>query len=477
MYDLIVIGDDLSSHVAAAVAVGCDLHTALLTESDTRGISVNGNFAFNLDPTPLSGFGTNQIFSSLLDALDIPLEEMGGVLSDPAYQVILPEHRIDFFHQKDALINELTREFPDQSHEINSFYESVIKFGSIFDKWLHEHPFERPQSIKDFYNYLKLIPHFLKHKLEKKIFKHDSLKKIFEAQEILLSCTNMCPTKFTADYLFSMPFRGVYCIPRGKQIIYDSLIKKIESGNNTYLSNCDIINIKNGKLIEIELAGENGDNTKIESRNLIVSTKWERMNLLRKNKKQIKNGNFLRRVNVSHFPFTIHLGCTQKCIPEKMARNLALVTDIHKNIYDDIIIIESNASPEESKTTQNKISLTATVYLPDDPEIWSPENLENVASSIMARLEQFLPFLKENIEFYDLNKSIEISKMSRKIVNPKYQIKNSFLSGFSSKTNKTSLKNVYLTGASLLANAGFEGEIISGMNAVSRVIGKRFNKP
>jgi phytoene dehydrogenase-like protein len=477
MYDLIVIGDDLSSHVAAAVATGYGLHTALLTEVDTGGTYSNGDFAFNLDPTPLSGFGANQICSSLFEDLNIPLNEIGGRLLNPAYQVILPEHRIDFFHQKDTLINEMAREFPDHVQEINSFYDSAIKYSSIFGNWINEHPFVQPQSIKDCYNYLKLIPHFLKYKyekskLEKIIFKNASLKKIFEAQEILLSCINTSQNKFAVDYLYSIPFRGVYCFPQGNQIIYDSLIKKIVSGNSIHLSNCDIISIKKGKLIEI--ADKNGNTSILEARNLIVSTKWERMNLLLENKKRINIGDWFRPVNTSYFPFSIHLGCAQKCLPEKMARHLALVTDVNKDIYDNnIIIIESVLSAEESVTAKDKISLTATVYLPNDSSIWCQENLETIASSIMDRLEQFLPFLKENIEFYDLNTSIEISKMCRKIVNPKYQMKNSFLTGFAARTNKTRFKNVYLTGASLLADAGFEGEIISGMNAVSRVIGRK----
>ncbi len=91
----------------------------------------------------------------------------------------------------------------------------------------------------------------------------------------------------------------------------------------------------------------------------------------------------------------------------------------------------------------------------------------------MRHLDDFLPFLKENILFYDLNESIDISLKQRSIVNPRYQIRNSFLTGFASKSNKTGFKNIYLTGASLLADAGFQGEVISGMNAVSVMISKR----
>ena len=54
MYGLIVIGDDLSSHVAAAVASRHGINTALLSESEIgEEICLIGDFVFNIDPTPL----------------------------------------------------------------------------------------------------------------------------------------------------------------------------------------------------------------------------------------------------------------------------------------------------------------------------------------------------------------------------------------------------------------------------------------
>jgi phytoene dehydrogenase-like protein len=156
-----------------------------------------------------------------------------------------------------------------------------------------------------------------------------------------------------------------------------------------------------------------------------------------------------------------------------MACHLAVISDVEKNIFDDnLIILESNIPADEMMPAANKVSLTATVFLPDNPDVWSQDNLAVQASSIIDRLEFFLPFLKENIEFFDLEKSIEISKTSHGVFNPKYKIRNSFITGFAARTNKTRFKNIYLTGASLLADAGFEGEILSGMNAASRVIGR-----
>jgi phytoene dehydrogenase-like protein len=219
---------------------------------------------------------------------------------------------------------------------------------------------------------------------------------------------------------------------------------------------------------------KNGVASRIEADNLIVSTKWQNMHLLIERKKKINFDDLIRPINTSYYPFTIHLGIRNKSIPEKMARHVAVVSDVNKNIYDDNLIILELSAPEDAITdSAAKCSLSATVFIPGDEITWSKENLTANARSIIERLEYFLPFLKENIEFFEIKESINISKKQRDIVNPKYQLQNSFISGFAAKNNKTRFSNIYLTGASLLTDAGFEGEIISGMNAAARVNAKR----
>jgi phytoene dehydrogenase-like protein len=241
-----------------------------------------------------------------------------------------------------------------------------------------------------------------------------------------------------------------------------------------YLNNCEVSSIRKDKLIEVNFTDKNGAASKISADNLIVSTKWQKMNMLFDRKNQINLDDLIRPIKVSYYPFTIHLGIRQKSVSEKMARHVAVITDVNKDLYDDNLIILELSSPDDEKNTAlAKSSLSATVFLHDDQMIWSNENLTANARSIIERLEYFLPFLKENIEIFDIKESINISRKQRDIVNPKYQLRNSFITGFASKSNKTKFGNIFLTGASLLADAGFEGEIISGINAANCVTGKR----
>lgn len=479
MHDLIVIGDDLSSHVAAAVAAGCGLDTVLIAPYGIGGVCLLGDLAFNIDPMLMSGFGASQVCMALLAELDIPPIEEEGRLLNPAYQIILPEQRIDFYNEKEELINELVREFPLHAEEINAFYDSVEKKCGIFTEWLHTHPFIQPQDAKDYINFLKIfLPQLASHQIEKIKFKallarNASLKKVFEAQNVLLGSTINNKYSFASSFQYCAPFRGIYSFRQGKQIIFNSLINKLETKNGSYLNGFKVVSIKKGNSIELEITDKAGNSSIISAKKLIVSTISEGMPLLLAGNGNLNFEDWINPVSISHVPFTIHMGCSWQCFPERMARHSAVVLDVEKEIFDNNIIILELNLPEEETVPTGLATLTATVFLPNNEGVWSRENLSDQASSIINNLEFFLPFLKENIDFFDLEKSIEISRISRSIYHPKYKMRNSFLTGFAARTNKTCFKNVFLTGASLSADTGFEGEIISGINAATKVINRK----
>jgi phytoene dehydrogenase-like protein len=476
MYGLIVIGDDLSSHVAAAVASSKGIKTALIAENGIGSVCVIGDLVFDTETTPLTGLGENQIFFSLLKELGISPEIN---LLNPAYQIILPENRIDFFNNKEQLVIEMAREFPELAKEIKSYYDAIEKNSTIADKWLHEHPFIQPKSFRDYLDYIKLTTYLIKNKfnnakLKRLMSRNASFKKVMEGQHVLLSFKTNNQNSFFSNYQYCAPLRGAYSFPHGKQTFFDLLIKKIESSGGQYIKHCEVLAIKKGKIIDVTTMDKNGVASKIEADNLIVSTKWQNMRLVIERKKKFNFGDFIRPTKVTHFPFTIHLGINPKCIPEIMAKHVAVISDINKDIYDNnLIILESGASENNKLAVASKIPLSATVFLPDNQDIFSRDNLNQTANSIIERLEYFLPFIKENIEFLDIEESINVSQKQRDVVNPKYQLRNAFVTGFAAKNNKTRFGNIYLTGASLLTDAGLEGEVISGINAAACVIAKR----
>ncbi|MDD4357998.1 MAG: hypothetical protein PHN98_12215 [Smithellaceae bacterium] len=480
MYDLIVIGDDLSSHVAAAYACGNGLNTLLIAESGLGGLNLIGDFIFNIDPTPITGLGREQPGLSVLIELGIVLPEDHASPLNTACQIILPDHRIDFHSDPVLLQAELAREFPEQADDIRDFYSIASDASEEFQGWLTEHPHLQPNHIQEYAAYLKILPYIVRYKygavhFDKILSQNASLEKVWEAQQALLSFNNEDLFSFASAFQYCAPTRGVYFFPQGKQFLFNALIEKIESNKGLYLNHQQVISITRNKTIELEIKSPDGATSRVSGLNLIVSTKSDALSLLQRNRKHINLSDWLRPVKIIYYPFTIFLGIATTCLPEQMARHVAIVADVTKDLYDGNLIILETSLPEKDRApAQTKTSLTATVYLPDHREkYWTPDALKREADSMLDRLDIFFPFLKDHIEMSDIDKSIDISSASRKVISPKYKVRNSLFTSFAAKNNKTFYDNVFLTGTSLLSDAGFDGEILSGKNAALRVIQKR----
>jgi len=479
MYDLIVIGDDLSSHVAAAYASQNGLNTLLIAESGLGGLQLIDDFVFNIDSTPLTGLGPDQLGLSVLAEMGIAPPEAELPSINPAYQIILPDHRIDFFNDLASLTAELAREFPEADTDISDYYHMAVDASSVFHDWMVEHPQIQPQNLKDYFSYLKILPFIIRYKFgavkfDKILSQDASLEKVWEAQQALLSFNNDDLFSFASAFQYCSPLRGVSYFPQGKQFLFNALIEKIESSKGLYLNNYQISSLTRNKMIELEIKAPDGTTSKESGQHLIISTKSNSLSLLRGGNKHINSSDWLRPAKIAYYPFTIFLGVAGKCLPQQIARHIAIVTDINKEIYDNNLIVLETGLPEKEKNLSlARTSMTATIYLPDIEENWTGDALKREADSILERLEGFLPFLKDNIELSNINKSIDISLDYRKVLTPKHKVRNAIFTSFAAKSNKTRFNNVFLTGASLLTDAGFDAEIISGKNAAQQVIKKR----
>jgi hypothetical protein len=59
------------------------------------------------------------------------------------------------------------------------------------------------------------------------------------------------------------------------------------------------------------------------------------------------------------------------------------------------------------------------------------------------------------------------------VQSPRYSVRKPFHTSFAAKSHRTRFDNVFLTGTSLLTDAGFDAELISGRTAALQVIEKR----
>ena len=480
MYDTIVIGNDVSSLVAATMLSRRGRKTVLISEGDNQYVYTESGYTFHIDPLPLTGFGTDQICSHLFSSLGIPRAESTDLhLLNPCFQIILPDHRVDFFYDQEKLLADLEREFPRHAEDIRNIYASISNINDFIQQWLGKNPYLYPSNYKELFFFIKKFPRLMKERLRlskkfQAIKKNPSLQRAFEAQIVLFS--NIVQNfhsniDILTAYILSLPLRGMYYHTSSKESLMRSLRSIFIHSGGLLINNCSVNSISIKK--EINIAIDTYDKlSAITGRYLIASTKWEKCGSLLLNEQRFRRlKRRLKLLEVFYYPFTLHMGVHEKGFPEKMATHIALVCNNGHPVMDNnIVFVESSSSGETERAPSGKRVLSATVFLKESPLTLSDGKFRDISASIFQSLETFLPFLKENLDYINIDKSIELSKKYQDLVSLKYGMQAAPFLGLTNISPHTPVRNVFIAGGMLLAGLGFEGEILSGVNAATAII-------
>jgi phytoene dehydrogenase-like protein len=482
MYDTVVIGNDLSSLVAAAIVSHHGRKTVLVSEGDARHVYSDYGYTFNIDPAPLTGFGQAQTCSRLLANLGMPVTEcLGPQLLNPGFQIILSDHRIDCFAGMEELLDDMGREFSDEKDEIRKLYASVLKISNIVEQTIIEKPFTCPTKFAEFISVLKSMPAILKEKLLlsrrfKVISNNPSLTRVLETKSTILSNWSnqqSGPVSVASAYALSLPLKGLYHYVTGNEALPGLLKTAFESYGGHLINDCSVMRININKEIDVDVSTPD-KLSQIRGQYLIASTKWEKLRLLLLNDRKFRRmERRLKLARSAYYPFTLHMGILEKCIPERTAIYVAIVIDDNRPVMDDnLVFVEISAKDCEGRAPAGKRALSATIFLKESPLVLTNDELKEVSQVAFCALEKFLPFLRENLDFLNIGMSIELSRKSQELVNHKYAMQSDSFFGMSRISNRTPYRNVFMTGGMLLPGLGFEGEIISGINAANSVISK-----
>jgi phytoene dehydrogenase-like protein len=472
MHDTIIIGRDLSSLIAALASSRQGLKTVLITEGNQEAEHRAAGYAFPIDPTPISGFGEDESVLDLLKELHLtPDNGPKPLLMNPAIQVIFSGHRVDLFHNRERLILDMIREFPQQEREIRRFYHSVDKAGALIERWIGEDHAGQSRDLGKIFRGLLRLPAAIAGRFSLVIHgtgNFGAFRRVIEAQLAILShlYTIGAPFPLSAAYLLSLPQRGVY-YPLGGRIAWMNWLRKRFTDNGGILmDNCSVMRIdtKPEIIIDIENAGIS---TTIRSKRLIVSAQWEKLKLLLLRQKIFRR--LVRRlhsIRPTAYPFCLHLGVRAGGLPERLAPYVVWVRDETKPATDqNLVFLETSRPGETERAPEGGRALCATVFLKDSPMMLTDLELSGVAKAIIDSLEGFLPFLRESIDYVNIEKSISLARRCQEIVNQKYRTRKGVIIGMNTLSPITPLSNVFLTGGILRAGLGFEGEILAGIDA------------
>jgi len=348
----------------------------------------------------------------------------------------------------------------------------------LFDGWTKSNPLIRPSSFKEALRLLKLLPKLLHAKLalmrmmgrlEKK---EPSAKRSLEAQGAILSHQYEPGVKsLSSAYALCLPWLGLYYAAGGRGHLLESMKRAFQGMGGTIISDCSSVRIRTSGENEIDLkAGD--DVEKILADRMIVSTKWENLAMILLSERKFQRlGRRLRNSRTVRYPFTIQMGVGEAGLPEKLAPLVALVSDEKKSVMDqNLLFLQISRSGDLEFAPAGRRAIDATFYLHESPLRLTNDELRSQILSELDRLDAFLPFLRENIEYLDIEKSIELARRHQEVINQKYSTKPNPFFGIMTLPNKTPASRVFLTGGLLLAGLGYEGEIMAGVHSAQSAL-------
>jgi len=141
-YDVIVIGNDLSSLVATELVSRSGKKTLLIKEGTVPDVYSESGYTFNLDTSIPAGLGTlDAVVHPYLENDLYQMNRAALKMLNPGLQIITPSHRVDVGREREGLIRDIEREFPGSSSRMNELYDAAETTALVFSRFTLENPF------------------------------------------------------------------------------------------------------------------------------------------------------------------------------------------------------------------------------------------------------------------------------------------------------------------------------------------------
>ncbi|OPL11527.1 MAG: hypothetical protein AVO39_05480 [delta proteobacterium MLS_D] len=481
MYDIIVIGSDVSALVTASFAAHLGARILLVDDGDTSSpVSLPGGYCFDADPLPWTGLDDSGVFSKLLHELHI--EDVPGKQGPPGLQVMLESRTIEFSSGMRERCNDTARDFL-LDHDETRRYFALIEDDARFIRDMVQLILGCPVGFRG--TIAALLSERARRLARQAGRKISGLAVLDASRDLFHSLDAECSLFSRYDYYGLADARSSYCIyssicgscgilPGEKDSILEALRNSAEKSGGTIMRPDRIDSVALGDDILIEVSVE-GACERIEGRRLVVSTKWRGFPVLIQNEKSLSDWyehHFIpRRRPVS--PFTLHLGVDACSIPESMGDHLVMLRDDNgRSNTPSFFYLQAGPTGPSMSAPAGRRALSVTAFL-------SPSSRENydralvfTADAMLDALNQAFPFLHEGIDSMD--RDLSISRFIRALKAPAldHVVKERPLFGLPFNAGDTPRANVFITGGELAPLLGFDGDIISGINAAQRACGE-----
>ncbi|MEY4514052.1 MAG: hypothetical protein RLZZ450_6174 [Pseudomonadota bacterium] len=489
-YDAVLVGLDVQTLLAGALLSKRGFRVLLIGHGQpSPSYEVHG-VRFPRAPFTLVGHESpamSRVFSEL--ALKPLIQRRTRPLS-PAFQVVLPGHRIDFGRDERAFSRELAREFPLARRFVDELWQLAGDTGARIDglverdlMWPPEGFFERREFARASTN----TPFAIRSDgelVETPPFLRSDIDGARPLANILESCIRREDTSATSpDFspralrLLSSLLGAAELDEGGLSGLYDLLIESIRTHNGSLrlAERVDGLTVKRGAVHSLHLFPSDEE---IGCNHLLWGLPVSRLGTLLSDRSSLDalfEGTSEPRP--AYARFTLNLLLRAEAIPEGMAKRVLLLAE-------EPLWVQTELTPDGSRAI-----LTAEARLPlrdlgDKPSLLGQR--QRMLSSLLA----LSPFLKEHLEVMDsphdglpiedvrAGSTFTIRDASRRgpdTMETVYAFPRTRIQGAAALTVRTPIKRLLLCNAQVVPGLGLEGLFLtawSAARAVTRSLGR-----
>jgi len=477
LFDVAIIGSELAGLVTGALLVKRGFQVLLIDVESERIQVKRDGYTFAPFPGLFFGFNQGQVFSDIFTELGIPfLEKKRFNLAQPAYQVVLPDIRLDVNQGREELYQLLQSEFSADAASIMSMLGEVDRYSSVVRSLLKQDVVYPAFSLRERWGLNRACGALgADFKEGSRINFSEFLsgfplspegRGFLEAQFRFLSPLYPDdPSLFFGAFVLSWTNKGIFKVEGGIKVLEDICKERISSYRGKLHRTPAIEDIDFGRINEIKLV-ESKEPARCKK--ILVSSNIEEF-FKRFSPKSMK-GSFKEKlelpVNKLH-DFTLYVAIDAEVVPVGMDENVILLTDPNRPLSaQNVIYVRLSPIDSPEYAPPGKRLISATTLIQAENEEFGPFQAKKVSDQIYGSLLELIPFLKDFTEYIAYDESYALYKAIRnETVQQSIDPEDRF--GIGGLTNRTPHSEVYYAGKRTLPGLGMEGEGISALTAAN----------
>jgi hypothetical protein len=402
-YDVIILGGELASLFCGAVLAKRGFRVLLLGQGYLSPTYRVGAYRLPRLPFTLLGsqspitrrFVSELRLSQLLRRIASP--------SNPAFQFVLPGHRLDLFTHEAALEKEIEREFPKVKRPIEEFHRNVIRISKEFDTLLERDLTWPPVT---FWERREFARASARQQIDREGHMHDLLAEFPEDHPFRLAVhypayfsDGIDPdqvTELRLSRLYTNWFNGALAIEEGQEALHRLLIDKIRSHSGAIQLNASAgaILIQRGTVTGVRL---DASDDAIGCNHIVAGIDLaDLLDLLPERSEFEELFERIGEPQRSHYRYILNLVVSARGFPVGMKRDVFYLRNANKpRAAEDLVHIQSEPIDDDS------YRISAEALLPrrqiEDVEGY----IDTVRERLLETLRELLPFLDDYLLLID----------------------------------------------------------------------------